>query len=304
MTDAALRPRTTLGGLLGVARAPFLPLAVLLAASGSLAQARGAPDPTALLVAAVGLVAAHVLVNVLNELADDASGLDRETERTPFSGGSGALQRGLVTRPAARALAWAAGAVTAAAGAWAILLRGHVDLLPIVAGGAACILLYSPWLLRAGVGEIAAGVGLGGLPVLGAATLQGGAFTTASLAVAAFATCATFNLLLLNTIPDREPDRRAGRRPLVHRIGVRGVAVVALASWALATAILTWATAAGALPPWCWLWAAPALLFLAPFLPWLRAGAPTPIPVPVLGANVVHNLGTHLALAIGLVLGG
>jgi 1,4-dihydroxy-2-naphthoate octaprenyltransferase len=291
-------PQTTLPGILGVVRAPFLPLAVLLALSGGLAQGVAALDLARLLAAVIGLVAAHALVNVLNELADDASGLDRETVRTPFSGGSGALQAGLITRRGA----WTVAAVCAAAalgvGTLALLVWREWRLLPVLAAGAACILLYTPWLLRIGLGELAAGLGLGGLPVVGAALLQGGALQPAVTVVAIAATAMTFNLLLFNTIPDAEPDRRAGRRSLVHRVGVAGVARLGLGAWAVATLSIGWGVVSGVLPAWAALAAIPALAFIVPTGRWALAGAPTPVPLPVLGANVVHNLATHAILVL------
>lgn len=291
-------PHTTLPGILGVVRAPFLPLAALLAASGALAQGSGHVDLLRLLAAALGLLAAHALVNVLNELADDASGLDRQTVRTPFSGGSGSLQNGLITRQGAWWVAAACAAVALAVGAVALVGWREWRLLPVLAAGAACILLYTPWLLRIGLGELAAGLGLGGLPVVGAALLQGGALQPAVVLVAIAATAMTFNLLLFNTIPDAEPDRRAGRRSLVHRVGVAGTARVGLAAWAVATLALGWGLVTGALPPWAALAAIPAIAFIVPAGRWTLAGAPLPVPLPVLGANVVHNLATHAALIL------
>lgn len=294
-------PRTTLPGVLGVVRAPFLPLAVLLAASGALAQGGGRVDLPRLLAAALGLLAAHALVNVLNELADDASGLDHQTERTPFSGGSGALQQGLITRQGAWWVAAACAGVALAVGGVALFVWQAWPLLPVLAAGAACILLYTPWLLRLGLGEAAAGLGLGGLPVLGAALLQGGALQPAVIVVAA--TAMTFNLLLFNTIPDAEPDRRAGRRSLVHRVGVPGAARRGLAAWAMATLAIGWGLASGTLPPWAALAAVPAIAFIVPTGRWVLTGAPVPVPQPVLGANVVHNLATHAALIVAWLIG-
>ncbi len=296
-------PRTTLAGVLGVARAPFLPLAVLLALSGGLAQGIGALDLSRLLLGALGLAAAHVLVNVLNELADDASGLDLETERTPFSGGSGALQNGLISRRGAWGVVVVSGAVALVVAATALGVYREWRLLPVLGAGAACIVSYSPWLMRIGLGEAAAGLGLGGLPVIGAALLQGGDLRPAVLLVAIAATAMTFNLLLFNTIPDAAPDRRAGRRSLVHRFGVAGVARIGLAAWAVATLGIGWGLVTGLLPAWAGLATIPAIAFIVPAGRWALAGAPLPLPLPVLAANVVQNLATHAALIAAWLLG-
>ena len=74
-------------------RGPFLvltPVCVLLGASTVVAdQAR--VDLQLLLLALLGAVLAHISVNTLNEYLDFKSGLDLNTTRTRFSGGSGAL---------------------------------------------------------------------------------------------------------------------------------------------------------------------------------------------------------------------
>ena len=76
----------------GVARAPFLLLPPTLIAAGASAAAwEGSFSWFRTLVALVGLVALHMAVNALNEWSDMRTGIDLETERTPFSGGSGTL---------------------------------------------------------------------------------------------------------------------------------------------------------------------------------------------------------------------
>jgi 1,4-dihydroxy-2-naphthoate octaprenyltransferase len=297
-------PRTTLPGILGVIRAPFLPLAILLALTGSLAQGIGAVDWPRVLTAVIGLIAAHALVNVLNELSDDHTGLDHHTERTPFSGGSGALQSGAITRAGAWGVALVAGVITLAAAALSIGVFGESRILIVVAIGAICIFFYTPWLLRLGVGELAAGLGLGGLPVIGAAMLQGGALRPAVFVIAVAATAMTFNLLLYNTIPDLEPDRAAGRRSLVSRVGVPRTALIGLSAWGVATGALVVGIATSILPLFAGFALVPAVAFIVPVGAWTRAGAPLPVPLPVLGANVVHNLGTHAALVLAFLLSG
>jgi 1,4-dihydroxy-2-naphthoate octaprenyltransferase len=304
MTSTTLNARTTVPGILGVSRAPFLPLAILLGLSGSLAQGVGALNISRMLLAVIGITAAHIMVNVLNEINDDVSGLDHETERTPFSGGSGALQAGLITRQGAWIVAIVSGLVTITVGAVALFSYGVWSLVPVIVGGAVCIVFYTPWLLRMGIGELAAGIGLGGLPVTGAALLQGEPLRPAVWLVALIATCMTFNLLLLNTIPDREPDAKVGRRSLVQRFGVRGVAFIGFASWLIATGTLVGGVLQGALSYWALCALLPAVAFALPYIGWLRAGASAPIPIPVLGANVIHNLGTHALLVLAWVIAG
>ena len=91
-----------LGSILAVARAPFLLLPATLVAAGAGAAAyEGAADGWRTLAALVGLLGLHVAVNAFNEVSDYRRGIDLETRRTPFSGGSGTLPAGLLSPRAA-----------------------------------------------------------------------------------------------------------------------------------------------------------------------------------------------------------
>jgi hypothetical protein len=70
----------------------------------------------------------------------------------------------------------------------------------------------------------------------------------------------------------------------------------------LATLSLGLGLMAGWLPAWAGLAVLPALAFVVPVGRWTQAGASLPVPLPVLRANVVHNLGTHAALVAAWLL--
>jgi 1,4-dihydroxy-2-naphthoate octaprenyltransferase len=94
-------------------------------------------------------------------------------------------------------LAWSCLAVAALIGTWFLATVGW-PLVPIVAVGAVTVLTYTGLLARVGVGEIAAGLGLGMLPVLGTALVQEGRLGPAAMAASIPPFFLTFNLLLLN----------------------------------------------------------------------------------------------------------
>jgi len=302
MSPPARIPSLTWAGLGGITRARFLPLAILLALTGGLAQGQGATDVRALVLGVLGLVAAHVLVNVLNELADDASGLDHATTRTAFSGGSGALQNGLLTRAAAWRIAVLAGTVALYVAWQATVVGNDWRLVPVVAGGAVCVLTYTPWLLRIGLGEAAAGLGLGGFAIIGAALLQPEPLRVAPILLALVATVLAFNLLLFNAIPDREADGRTGRRTLVRLVGVAATVRIGVFAAALALGVLGYGLVTGDLPGTAVLALLPGLLFLRAVLGWQHNGAPMPAPTAVLGANVVNALGTLALLVVAMLV--
>lgn len=284
---------------LGVSRAPFLALPVALVALGTAAAARAGPvDPVRVAAALVGLLALHVAVNALNEASDYERGIDLETDPTPFSGGSGTLPAGDLDPASTRRFGLAAAGVGAAVGAWFLAVVGPV-LLPLVAVGALCVLAYTDLLARTGLGEVAAGLGLGGLPVVGVALVQNGSVGTPALAAAVPASFLTFDLLLLNEFPDEEPDRRGGRLNLVHLLDRRGAALgYAVVAAGVPVSIVA-AVAAGVLPPLALVGVLPSALLYRP-VGWAVRRPAEPVPVDALRDNVAWILGTNLLLAAGI----
>jgi len=84
---------TTLKYILGPMRLPFLvltPACVVLGLSTAI-WTSGQVSYFRFVLALIGAFSAHISVNAFNEYFDFKTGLDYKTERTPFSGGSGAL---------------------------------------------------------------------------------------------------------------------------------------------------------------------------------------------------------------------
>jgi len=285
----------------GVARAPFLLLPVTLIAAGSTAAFYdGAFSWRSTLLALLGLVSLHAAVNAFNEWSDMRTGIDLTTKRTPFSGGSGTLPAGGMGVRAALVFAIACSLVGLAVGLY-FLGRVGLVLLPIMVAGALCVLIYTDVLARLGIGEVAAGLGLGGLPVVGAALVNSGEISATAVAAGIPATFMTFNLLLLNEFPDEGPDRAGGRRNLVTLLGRRAAAWVwAAAAFATPLSILV-AVALSVLPLPCLAGCLPSLLLAAP-MRWALSDPAQPVPVPAMGANVTWNLATNTVLAIALVV--
>ncbi|MCU0725603.1 MAG: prenyltransferase [Planctomycetes bacterium] len=289
----------TISGIAGVARAPFLLLPVALVAAGTGAAARaGGADLVSALIALVGLAGLHAAVNALNEWSDHRRGIDFETERTPFSGGSGTLPAGRLSPCGALVVAGAGFSLGLAAGAY-FLVRIGWPMVPIVAFGAFSVLAYTDFLARIGVGELFAGLGLGALPVIGTALVQAGRIPPEAW-IGAFPACAmTFNLLLLNEFPDEAADRRGGRRNLVLLLGRRGAALVYAGAALSVPACLGAGVAFGLLPLPALAAAAPTLL-LVPALRWAFTRPAEPVPLPALGANVAWNLLTNVTFGLAL----
>jgi 1,4-dihydroxy-2-naphthoate octaprenyltransferase len=288
-----------LGGLAGVARVPFLLLPVVLVANGAAAAAYGGfASPSRTVLALIGLLALHVAVNSLNEWSDARSRIDYHTARTPFSGGSGTIPAQRLQPVAALFFGLGTAAVGAAIGGWFLGRVGWV-LLPWLIAGTLFVVGYTNALARVGLGEVAAGLGLGGLPVTGTALVQDGSLGMAALAAAVPATFMTFNLLLLNEFPDEAADRAGGRRNLVILLGRKPAALVYSVAAVLAPVAVIGAVLLGMLPTLALLAVLPSVLLVAP-LRWALSSPATDVPIPALGANVVWNLLTNLTLAFAL----
>jgi 1,4-dihydroxy-2-naphthoate octaprenyltransferase len=285
----------------GIARGPFLALPVTLVASGAAAAAwAGSFSWLRTLIALIGLVALHMAVNILNEWSDMRTGIDLHTVRTPFSGGSGTLPAHALSTGTALACGLAAAAVGLVIGLWFLAQVGPV-LLPIMVVGAVCVLTYTPVLARMAIGEVAAGLGLGALPVIGTAVVQDGTIPSAAVAASVPAFFMTFNLLLLNEFPDEAADREGGRRHLVIVMGRKTAAAVYTAAGLFTPAAIIAAVAMNVLPAYALAAVLPSLLLMKP-IGWAVSNPAGPVPIPALGANVVWNLSTNLLLALSLVV--
>lgn len=291
-----------MSAIAGVARGPFLALPFTLIAAGAAAAAYdGGASLTASLLALVGLVALHAAVNAFNEASDMRTGIDLHTTRTPFSGGSGTLPAGAMSVRGAVTVGVVGSLIGLAVGVYFLSRIGWWPLAAIMVLGAIAVLIYTEVFARSGVGEIFAGLGLGLLPVVGAALVQRGAIGPAAWAAGVPAFFMTFNLLLLNEFPDEEPDRAGGRRNLVLLFG-RKTAALIYAAAAIATPLaIVLAVIAGALPALALIGCLP-FWFAVPAVRWALTSAKDAVPIPAMAGNVIWNLATNSLLAAGLGL--
>jgi len=284
-----------------LARAPFLLLPVTLVVCGAGAAAyQGSAHWGPTLLALVGLVSVHIAVNSLNEWSDMRRGIDLKTVRTPFSGGSGTLPAGKAPVDAALRLGLFFATVGLAIGIWFYSQIG-ASFLPFLLFGAVFVLGYTDALTRIGVGEVAAGLGLGGMAVSGVAIVQEGMLGGVVLAASVPAFLMTFNLLLLNEFPDEAADREGGRKNLVLMLGRRPAALTYALAALLVPAWIVGSVVAGTFPWWALFAAIPSVLLAKP-LKWALGDTSADVPIPALGANVIWNLATNTVLGAALLV--
>ena len=173
------------------------------------------------MLAGFGLLLAHISVDVLNEYFDYRSGIDLRTQKTPFSGGSGALPQGLVTPRQALWLGVGTLIAIIPIGVYFTLTKEGWALAPLLIVAAILIVIYTPIILKMGWPEWAPGMGMGSLPVLGMFFVQTGEYTLPAIIAAIPSGILVHNLLLLNEFPDVEADASANRRTLPIVAGKR-----------------------------------------------------------------------------------
>ena len=219
-----------LKGIITIARPQFLILSVILGFLGTAIawyehqEYGGTFNLGYAFFAGIGLIIAHISVNVFNDYFDSRSKLDTKTVRTPFSGGSGAIQSGQLTEKQALWVGITTLIIIIPIGVFFTVVAGW-RLLPLLAIAIICIILYTPLILKMGYPEWSAGLGLGVLPVLGAYFIQTGTYTINALIAAIPSGILVHNLLLLNEFPDVESDVTVKRRTLPIFIGKKKAAI-------------------------------------------------------------------------------
>ncbi len=279
-------------------RVPFLVLSVLLVlVGGAVACEDGLFRPLRLFLTMVGVILAHIAVNLYNESSDHQTGIDFQTRRTPFSGGTGNLQKGRTSLRAVQFTALATLWIAFAIGIYLSWTSGWMLMVFIVIGGLVAR-FYTTHLARWTTGEFGAGVCLGTFVVLGTYYVQTGGLTSAVIWLSIPPGILTALLLLLNEFPDVEADRQGGRRHLVIVLGLRRAAVVYTAALAVNYLILLWGVVSGFFPTSVLLTLLTLPLAFKAAYGALRFGGSVEKLVPALGANVGLVLGTNLLLAV------
>lgn len=291
---------------LGPLRPPFLllPPTCVAIGAGVAFWRTGQISLEAVSLALVGAVCAHAAVNALNEYSDFHTGVDMRTQRTPFSGGSGTLQRRPELAGYALRIGLGLALVTALIGGYFVLRIGPA-ILPIGVTGLAAVLLYTPWLNKSPLlCLVAPGLGFGTCIVMGTDFVLAGGYSWTAFVASLVPFFLVNNLLLLNQFPDVAADRAGGRGHLVVIHGLRAGAAVYAAFHAGAFLSLAASVALGWLPPLTLLGLGMLpIAALASRSACLYEAAPSKSKlVPALAMNVAVTLLTPSLVAAGLFL--
>jgi len=260
------------------------------------------PDAlTAVLIVLAGLLA-HAAVNLLNEWDDFRSGLDLATQRTPFSGGSGALPALPAAAPTVLAAGLAALGTSALIGLYLMSISGPGLLLPGLVG-LLLVLAYTAWITRRPLlCLVAPGLGFGPIMVAGSYYAVSGEYSLAIVWASLTPLFLVSGLLLINQLPDLEPDRDHGRLHLPILLGHQAAARLFVIVLALAYLVPVTGVLAGVLPLMTLLVLipAPAAIVLGRMV--LLHAENTEALTPWLGVNVATLMVTIVMLGLGFLI--
>lgn len=231
-------------------RPPFLVLTLACVFLGLAVALSSRPSIDFMMASLVllGAIFAHIGVNTLNEYYDFKSGLDLKTEKTPFSGGSGALPGYPQAAGATLKLGVVSLMVVVLIGIYFILERG-VEILPFGLIGIILIVAYTPWINRSPVlCLLAPGIGFGTLMVGGTALVLTGDISRLAWLVSLVPLFLTSNLLLLNQYPDVKADASVGRKTFPIAYGFNKSSFVYAAFMTAAYAVIAGLIVAGTIP--------------------------------------------------------
>ena len=251
----------------------------------------------------IGALSAHISVNVFNEYFDFKSGLDTDTIRTPFSGGSGRLPETPEMERPALIMAWIFFGVTALIGLYFVFTIGS-GLIPLGLLGLLIIYFYTEWITRFPLMcLIAPGLGFGTLMVMGTDFVLTGQYSWTAFLASLVPFFLVNNLLLLNQFPDVEADQNAGRKHLPIKIGKEKSSWIYIVFLLLPYAVIVFGVITGYFPLSSLIGFLSLPLVILNSRGVLHHADNTEELIPFLGQNVLINLVTPVLVAIGLFIG-
>jgi 1,4-dihydroxy-2-naphthoate polyprenyltransferase len=290
--------------IFGPMKVPFLiltPMCILVGIATAVWSGAKA-DALSIALITIGAVCSHISVNALNEYYDFKSGLDSRTQRTPFSGGSGALQE----FPEKAGTALATGVISLALvfiiGMYFVFTVGFL-LLPLGLFGIALIVFYTQWITkRPFICLVAPGLAFGPLMVLGTHFVIAGAYSWTALLASLVPGFLVSDLLLLNQFPDLEADKTVGRKHLPILLGRKNVSRIYIFFLVASYLPLFLGYALGIFPAHVFLALATVAIAVYTARGVRRYCDEMKRLVPYLGKNVIINLATPALLALGLLI--
>lgn len=164
-----------------------------------------------------GILCLHISVDLLNDYSDFKRGIDTNTKRTKYSGGTGVIPENLIDSK----LIYCAGIIFLIMGGltgfYFVTTKGIIILILLIFA-IISIYFYSTNIVNAGLGELFVGI-KGCMIVLGSYYIQSDTIELTSVYVGVIIGLLSALVLLVTSFPDYEADKKSGRRTLIIVIG-------------------------------------------------------------------------------------
>ena len=165
----------------------------------------------------LGIACLHASIDLLNDYWDFARGIDKDTKRTKFSGGSGVLPDKILTPRVVYIAGIVFLCIGAIVGIYFVMVRGIIIVF-ILTFAIVSIYFYSTKVVNMGLGEVIIII-KGMLIVQGTYYVQTPEISDTALYNGLIVGLLSAIVLFVNSFPDFEADKRHGRRTLVVLIG-------------------------------------------------------------------------------------
>ncbi|TNF39283.1 MAG: prenyltransferase [Gammaproteobacteria bacterium] len=214
-----------------VATRPTFFLASLLPVIAGLAMVCGETGSLNLELAFLTLIniaLIHSGANVLNDYFDSRNGSDTQNEARifPFSGGSRFIQNGILSEEQTFRFGFTLILLGAVLGVAMTVITGPFILMIGLIGGLLAIFYSAPPCLACrGLGDITIGICFGVLPVMGTVYIQTNSIMMNSIWLGVVIACYVSAILWVNSIPDIDADRKAGKLTWPARMGANHAAL-------------------------------------------------------------------------------
>ena len=256
-----------------------------------------------------GVILAHVSVNLFNEHSDFVTGIDFDTLKTPFSGGSGMLVQGK-TKAVSVMRAAAVSLLISGSIVLYLALNSNLALLYFILIGAFSITFYTGVLAKIMLGEILSGLTLGSMVVVGtyiALTATAGStlqemFPAHVVWISIPPGILTALLLFINEFPDADADKKGGRKHLVIGLGKKRAAFVYAISITLAYAVIIALPFLSLVSYWIYLSLLTLPFALKAMITLLKDYQDFEKIIPAQGSHVVTTLSLDFLLAVAIFI--
>ena len=164
-----------------------------------------------------GVIALHASVDLLNDYWDFKRGIDTQTKRTRFSGGTGVLPEGLLKPSSVYKAGLASLIIGTVIGGYFVYIGGPTIAF-ILAFAVLSIYFYSTKIVDSGLGELFVAI-KGTMIVLGTYFVQVSQITVEPLLGGIVLGTLSALVLFITSFPDFDADRSKGRKTLVILLG-------------------------------------------------------------------------------------